>query len=152
MPQSLAKILIHLVYSTKNREPWLANAELRTQLYAYKATILRDKVDSPALAIGGVEDHVHILLLLSRKFAIKDVVEEAKTETTKWIKKQGIQYADFHWQAGYGAFSVSESNVPRVKQYIAQQAHHHARQSYQDEFRELCRRHGIEIDERYVWD
>jgi putative transposase len=94
MPQSLAKILIHLVYSTKNREPWLANAELRTQLYAYKATILRDKVDSPALAIGGVEDHVHILLLLSRKFAIKDVVEEAKTETTKWIKKQGIQYAD----------------------------------------------------------
>jgi putative transposase len=152
MSQSLAKILIHLVYSTKHREPWLAEAELRRQLYAYKATVLRDKVDSPALAIGGVEDHVHILLLLSRKFAVKDVVEEAKTETTKWIKKQGGSYADFHWQAGYGAFSVSESNVPLVKRYIANQAQHHARQSYQDEFRELCRRHGIEIDERYVWD
>jgi REP element-mobilizing transposase RayT len=152
MPQSLAKILIHLVYSTKNRHPWLAEPNLRNELYAYKATILRDKIDSPALAIGGFEDHLHMLLLLSRKFAIKDVVEEAKTETAKWIKKQGDQYADFHWQAGYGAFSVSESNAPQVKQYIANQPQHHARRSYQDEFRELCRRHEIEIDERYVWD
>ena len=151
MPQSLAKILVHFVYSTKNRQPWLADANLRSQLYAYKAAILRDNVDSPALTIGGVEDHVHILLLLSRKFAVKDIVEEAKTETTKWIKKQGLQFADFH-QSGYGAFSVSESNVPQVKRYIGNQVKHHAEQSYQDEFRTLCERHGVDLDERYAWD
>jgi REP element-mobilizing transposase RayT len=152
MPQSLAKVLVHLVYSTKNREPFLADETLRKQLFAYKAAILRDVVDSPALVIGGVEDHVHALLLLSRKFAVKDVVEEAKTETTKWMKKKSPEYANFHWQSGYGAFSVSESNAPTVKRYIMNQAQHHATMTYQDEYRELCRRHAIGIDERYVWD
>ncbi len=102
------------MYSTKGRRPWLKDVELRKQLYAYKATILRDNVDAPALIIGGVEDHIHALCLLSRKFAIKNVIEEAKTETTKWLKKQGPQYADFHWQAGYGIFSVSESNAEQL--------------------------------------
>lgn len=152
MPQSLAKVLVHIVYSTKGRRPWLQDEELRRQLYAYKATILRDNVDTPALIIDGVEDHIHTLCLLSRKFAIKDVIEEAKTETTKWIKKQGPQYADFHWQAGYGIFSVSESNAEQVKRYIANQAEHHRKMSWQDEFRESCKRHEVEIDERYVWD
>jgi REP element-mobilizing transposase RayT len=89
---------------------------------------------------------------LSRKFAIKDVIEEAKTETTKWLKKQGPQYRDFHWQSGYGIFSVSESNSEEVKRYIANQVEHHKKKSFQDEFRALCQRHGIEIDEQYVWD
>ncbi|NUQ62348.1 MAG: transposase [Pirellulales bacterium] len=80
------------------------------------------------------------------------MIEEAKTETTKWLKKQGHAYADFHWQAGYGIFSVSESMSVRVKGYIAKQAEHHVKQSFQEEFRLLCRRHGIEIDERYAWD
>lgn len=152
MPQSLAKVLVHIVYSTKGRVPWLKDEEIRQRLYAYKATILRDNVDTPALIIGGVEDHIHALCLLSRKFAIKDVIEEAKTETTKWLKKQGRQHADFQWQAGYGIFSVSESVSPEVKQYIANQTEHHAKQTFQDEFRLLCQRHGIEIDERYVWE
>ncbi|MCI0485680.1 MAG: transposase [Blastocatellia bacterium] len=152
MPQSLAKVLVHIVYSTKRRHPWLRDEEIRRQLYAYKATILRNNVDTPALIIGGFEDHIHALCLLSRKFAIKDVIEEAKTETTKWIKKQGPQYADFHWQSGYGIFSVSESNVEQVKRYIANQAEHHKKMSFQDEFRKLCKRHGVEIDERYVGD
>jgi putative transposase len=152
MPQSLSKVLVHLVYSTKNRHPWLNDANLRQELYAYKAAILRDNVDSPALAINGIANHVHNLLLLSRKFALKDIVEEAKTETTKWLKKQGPSYTDFHWQAGYGAFSVSQSNVGKVKQYFANQEAHHARTSYQDEYRTLCRRHGIELDERYAWE
>ena len=152
MPQSLAKVLVHFVYSTKNRTPWLQSEEIRTELYKYKATILRDKVDSPALIIGGVEDHIHALCLLSRKFAIMDVIEKAKTETTKWMKKQGPEYAEFHWQSGYGIFSVSESNCEKVKAYIANQVEHHKKVSFQDEFRTLCRRHGIEIDERYVWD
>jgi putative transposase len=152
MPQSLAKVLVHLVYSTKNRTPWLADLDLRRELYAYKAAILKNNVDSPAILINGVADHVHILALLSRKFAIKDVVEEAKTETTKWLKKQSPRLADFHWQGGYGIFSVSESNVEPVKLYIANQEQHHAQMSFQDEYRTLCHRHGIEIDERYVWD
>lgn len=152
MPQSLAKVLVHIVYSTRGRRPWLKDEEIRRQLYAYKATILRDNVDTPALIIGGVEDHIHALCLLSRNFAIKKVIEEAKTETTKWLKKQGPQYADFHWQAGYGIFSVSESKADDVKQYIANQAEHHKKKSFQDEFRELCQRHGIALDERYVWD
>jgi REP element-mobilizing transposase RayT len=152
MPQSLAKVLVHIVYSTKNRTPWLRDRGLRADLYAYAATILRDAVDSPALLINGVEDHVHLLCSLSRKFAIQDVVKECKTETTKWVKKQADALADFHWQAGYGIFSVSPSNIELVKSYIADQEEHHRRMTYQDEFRELCRRHGVEIDERYVWD
>jgi REP element-mobilizing transposase RayT len=143
---------VHIVYSTKNRRPWLRDEEIRRQLYAYKASILRENVDSPALIIGGAEDHIHTLCLLSRKFAIKDVIEEVKTETSKWIKKQAPEYRAFRWQSGYGVFSVSESKSNQVKVYIANQIEHHRKLSWQDEFRELCRRHGIEIDERYVWD
>ncbi len=152
MPQSLSNVVVHIVYSTKNRKPWLKDPGIRSELYAYKATVLKSDVDSPALLIGGVEDHVHVLLLLSRKCAIMDVVQRSKTETSKWIKKQGPRYGDFQWQAGYGAFSVSESNVELVKQYIAAQEDRHRKMSFRDEFREICRRHGIEIDERYVWD
>jgi putative transposase len=133
MPQSLAKVLLHLVYSTKNRAPLLADPDLRRQLFAYKAAILRDNVDSPGIVIGGVADHIHALILLSRKFAIMKVVEEAKTETTKWLKLQAPELRDFAWQAGYGAFSVSESNGDAVKRYIETQEERHERQTYQDE-------------------
>ena len=152
MPQSLSKVLVHIVYSTKGRRPWLKDEQIRKELYAYKATILRDNVDTPALIINGVEDHVHMLCLLSRKFAIMSVIEEAKTETSKWLKKQSTDLSDFAWQGGYVVFSVSESNCEQVKRYIAEQEHHHRKMSFQDEFRLLCKRHGIEIDERYVWD
>jgi putative transposase len=152
MPQSLAKVVVHIVYSTKNRHAWLKDPQTRSELYAYNAAILKNNVDSPALLINGVEDHLHVLCSLSRKVAIQDVVKESKTETTKWIKKQGPAYADFHWQAGYGIFSVSPSNVEQVKRYIASQEEHHRRMSFQEEFREMCRRYGIEIDERYVWE
>ena len=152
MPQSLAKVVVHLVFSTKNRTPWLKDAEQRNELYAYMATILRNNVDSPAMIINGVEDHVHILALLSRKFAIMTVVEETKTETSKWLKKQSLALSEFAWQAGYGVFSVSESKILEVKRYIEQQEEHHRKMSFQDEFRALCQRHGIELDERYAWD
>lgn len=130
----------------------MKDERIRKELYAYKATILRDKVDTPALIINGMEDHVHMLCLLSRKFAIMSVIEEAKTETSKWLKKQSTDLSDFAWQGGYGVFSVSESNCEQVKRYIAEQERHHRKMSFQDEFRLLCKRHGIEIDERYVWD
>ena len=152
MPQSLAKVLVHIVYSTKHCKPWLNDPGFRSELYAYNATILREEVDSPAILINGVEDHLHILCLLSRKVAIMDVIKESKTETSKWIKKQGTSRVDFQWQAGYGIFSVSQSNVEQVKRYIANQEEHHKRISFKDEFREMCKRHGLEIDERYVWD
>lgn len=152
MPQSLARVLVHIVYSTKNRQAWLSNEKLRSELYAYNSTVLNNDVDSPAILINGVDDHLHVLCQLSRKFPMMDVVKASKTETTKWLKKQDASFREFQWQAGYGAFSVSESNIEQVKQYIARQEEHHKRMSYQDEFRALCGKHGIDIDERYVWD
>ncbi len=152
MPQSLAQVYIHLVYSTKNREPLLHDANTRAELYAYMATILRNEVDSPALIINGVDDHVHALIRLSRKFAIMKVVQESKGQTSKWLKRQPSMTDSFAWQTGYGAFSVSPSMEGEVSNYIRNQEHHHRRMTYQDEFRGLCRRHGIELDERYVWD
>ena len=152
MPQSLARVVVHIIYSTKNREPWLSDPDLRTDLYAYNATILKNDVDSPVILINGVEDHIHILCQLSRKFPIMDVIKASKTETSKWIKKKAPGLKQFQWQSGYGIFSVSESNVGQVKRYIANQEEHHKKMTFQDEFREIRRRHGIEIDERYVWD
>jgi REP element-mobilizing transposase RayT len=93
-----------------------------------------------------------MLCLLSRKLAIKDLIEQSKTGTSKWIKTKGPEYRDFYWQSGYGVFSVSESNVEEVKRYIANQEEHHKKLSFQDEFRQFCERHGIAYDERYVWD
>ncbi len=152
MPQSLANVIVHIVYSTKNRQPWLKDVHLRDELYAYNAAILRNEVDSSAILINGVEDHIHILCRLSRKFAIMDVVKASKTETSKWLKKQNPELQEFSWQSGYGIFSVSQSNVDQVKRYIANQEEHHRRMTFQDEFRAICQRHAVEIDERYVWD
>ena len=148
----LAKVIVHIVYSTNLRQPWFDDPTLRSELHAYNATILKNKLDSPAILINGVKDHIHILCLLSRKFAIMDVIKTSKTETSKWIKKQGSTRVDFQQQAGYGIFSVSPSNVEQVKRYIANQEDHHKRSSFHDEFREICKRHGIDIDDRYVWD
>lgn len=151
MPQSLARVWLHIVFSTKNREPFLRDPTIRDELYKYMATILKG-IDSPALLINGVEDHVHGLCMLSRKLAIMDLIETVKTDTSKWIKTKGADYRQFYWQGGYGAFSVSESKVEEVRRYIENQERHHQRMTFQDEFRLLCKRHGIEIDERYVWD
>jgi len=150
MPQSLASVLIHLVFSTKHRQPFITPA-VETELHKYMATVFRG-CDSPALLVGGYEDHIHALFSLSRKWAIADVVEEVKTSSSKWIKTKGAEFPQFHWQSGYGAFSVSQSNVEKVKNYIANQKEHYSKQSFQDEFREFLEKHGVEYDERYVWD
>ena len=152
MPQSLSKVAIHIVYSTKNREPFLRDPDLRKELYAYMAVILRENVDSPALLLNGVEDHIHGLVVLSRKFATMKVLEESKKETSKWLKRQSPKLRHFAWQAGYGAFSVSESNIPEVRCYIENHGEHHRTMTFQEEFRKLCKLHNLEIDERYVWD
>jgi len=151
MPQSLAKVLLHIVFSTKNRAPYLKNKSVREGLFAYGAGVL-EEIECPAIIIGGVEDHIHILCLLSRKVTIAKLIETFKTSTSKWIKTQGPNYKGFYWQGGYGAFSVSESQKEIVQRYVRNQEEHHRRLSFQEEFRELCRKHGIEVDERYVWD
>ena len=151
MPQSLARVVLHVVFSTKDRVPFLKDPEIRAGLHAYMAGILQGIGCEPIL-IGGVEDHVHILCNLSRTITIAGLVEEAKKSPSKWMKEQGAAFTDFYWQGGYGAFSVSQSNVEQVRAYVAAQDEHHRKVSFQDEFRQLLRRYEIEFDERYVWD
>jgi REP element-mobilizing transposase RayT len=150
MPQSLASILVHLVFSTKNRHPWI-RPEIEPELHAYLATICRE-MDSPALVINGTEDHVHLLLRLGRKTALADLVEEVKKRSSKWIKTKGPAYTAFYWQAGYGAFSIGESGVEALKCYIANQKEHHRRKTFQEEVRAFLAKYRLEWDERYVWD
>ena len=151
MPQSLARVVLHVVFSTKNREPFLKDDDVRNRLHAYMAGVLQ-RIGCEPILIGGVEDHVHVLCNLSRTVTIAQLVEEAKKSPSKWVKEQGPQYREFFWQTGYGSFSVSQSNVEQVRAYIATQEEHHRKVSFQDEFRALCRKHGVEIDERYAWD
>src|SRR5262245_28304397 len=151
MPQSLANVLLHIVFSTKHRQPLLKDKSIRGELHAYSITVLKS-LDSPSLAINSVEDHIHVLCQLSRKITIADLIEDLKTSTSKWLKTKGADLIDFHWQSGYGVFSVSQSKRDDVVRYIQSQREHHRRINYQDEFRQLCAKHAIEIDERYVWD
>jgi REP element-mobilizing transposase RayT len=151
MPQSLSNVLVHVIFSTKNREPFLRDARLQEELHAYLVGALRN-IDCPTLIVGGVADHVHFLCRLSRTITIAGLVEEAKTGSSKWIKlhKSGVPL--FQWQSGYAAFSVSPSNAARVKRYIEEQESHHRVTTFQDELRAFLRRHQVEYDERYVWD
>lgn len=150
MSQSLVKNLVHLAYSTKHRQPWLTKPH-RADLFAYQSGIFK-QWDSPALVIGGVEDQIHALFSLSKNHALKTIVEEVKKGSSKWMKTEGPRNKKFFWQAGYAAFSVSQSNEIQVRRYIQNQENHHRRMTFQDELRELFRRHEIEFDERYVWD
>ena len=151
MPQSLAQIYLHIIFSTKDRRPFLQDADLRERTHAYLAGICRN-LDSPSIRIGGVEDHVHILCSLNRTCSLSDLVRDLKRDSSKWIKTQKDDLASFGWQDGYGTFSVSPSHVEPLKEYIANQDDHHRAVSFQDEFRRLCKKYGVEIDERYVWD
>ncbi len=150
MPQSLAKIYVHLVFSTKNREPLLPE-DVRADLHADLGGILRD-LDSPGVETNSEPDHIHILFVLSRTCALSDVVGQVKRGSSAWLKTKSTVFAGFHWQNGYGAFSVSRSGVDEVREYIRRQHDHHRRMSFQDEFRAFLRRYDIEFDERYVWD
>lgn len=150
MPQSLAAVYLHLVYSTKNRTPWLT-PEIELELYPYQAEVFRAQGCSPILG-NGAADHSHWLVRFSRTATIADVVEEVKKSSSRWIKTKGPAFADFYWQNGYGAFSVSASSLAQVQSYIADQKQRHAAMTFQDEYRALLQRHGVEFDERYVWD
>ena len=153
MPQSLAQIYLHLIWSTKHRTAWLKDRGLRQRLYAYMEGICVN-LDCPSLQIGGIEDHVHVLCRFGRSITVADLHRELKRSATLWVKENSPQLREFHWQNGYGAFSISPGHVPGLKHYIATQEEHHrdTRETYKDEFRRLCRIYGVEIDERYVWD
>ena len=150
MPQSLANILVHLIFSTKDRRP-LIRDDVREHLHAYIVGILENQ-QSPSLQTNSVEDHMHILFVLSKNLPLAKIVQEVKQSSSKWIKDQGDAYRDFAWQNGYAAFSVSESQRDVVSEYIRNQPEHHAKISFQDELRKFFEKHGVKYDERYVWD
>jgi REP element-mobilizing transposase RayT len=151
MPQSLSAVYIHLVFSTKERRPFLRDKAIREKLHAELGGVSKT-LDCPPLLIGGVEDHVHMLCRFGRTLTQAEWVKEIKRVSNAWLKKQGREYADFEWQGGYSAFSVSKSNIGQVQKYIANQEEHHRKLSFQDELLALLRKHGVEFDERYLWD
>ena len=148
MSQSLSRVLVHLVFSTKNREP-LITPDHRQRVFEYLAGTL-NAISCPAVIVGGMPDHVHLLFVQARTMSLSQIVEEVKKESSKWAKT--VVHPDFYWQNGYGAFSVSPSKVPDVTRYIAEQETNHRERDYQAELRELLRKNGMEWDERYVWD
>lgn len=150
MPQSLARVLVHIIFSTKNRLRFI-KPKIENELFAYQAAVLRE-CGSPALIINGTEDHVHILCSLSRTMALCDLLEEVKKRSSKWIKTKGPEYREFAWQSGYGVFSIGESGVEELKRYIAGQKERHRNRTFQEEYRDILKRYQIEYDERYVWD
>lgn len=151
MPQSLSAVYIHLVFSTKDRRPFLRDKPTRDALHAYLGGISK-QLDCAPIQIGGVEDHVHVLARFGRTITQAEWVKELKRVSNLWLKERGRDFADFEWQGGYAAFSVSQSNLEQVKQYIATQEEHHRKIGFQDELRALLRKHEVEWDEKYVWD
>jgi putative transposase len=149
VPQSLANILTHLIFSTKNRNPLLAEKDLRQRTHAYLAAVLKD-LRCPALIVGGVADHVHILCQLAKTQSVASVMEHLKASSSKWLKTQGIR--TFSWQRGYGGFSVSQSHAAAVVSYIEKQEEHHRTVTFEEEFRLFLKRYRVAFDERYVWD
>jgi REP element-mobilizing transposase RayT len=151
MPQSLAQIYIHIIFSTKERQPFLWDDAFRKATHAYLAGICKQQ-ESPAVVIGGVADHVHILSRLGRTIDLATLVREIKRDSSKWIQENEPKLRGFHWQAGYGVFSISPSHVNALTRYIENQEEHHRVVTFQEEFRRICKKYGVEIDERYAWD
>jgi putative transposase len=149
MPQSLSCLLLHLIFSTKDRFPLLRDDDLLTRTHAYLGGVLRE-ADCPSLTIGGTADHVHAFFQLSRTLQVAKLVELIKSNSSRWLKTQGIH--NFAWQRGYACFSVGKSQADAVANYIHNQAEHHRHVSYQEEVREFFRRYEVAFDERYVWD
>ena len=150
MPQSFASIHLHLVFSTKNRYPWLI-APLAKQTYEYIGGTLREN-KCVLIAAGGMPDHVHLLVSISREISVATLVRIIKSASSRWIHDSFPELQSFAWQSGYGAFAVSFSKIPNVRDYLANQENHHAKETYQEEFRDFLRQHEIQWDERYIWD
>lgn len=149
MPQSLSNNILHITFSTKNRQP-LLKKEIRERLYPYMAELIRSK-GSECYRIGGIDDHIHVAIRLSPTSTLSKTISEMKTGTSKWLKGIDDSLTDFSWQEGYGAFSVSPKDLNAVNNYIDNQEEHHRNVTFQDEFRAFLKKYHIEYDERYVW-
>ncbi len=150
MPQSLVKNYVHIVFSTKHRNDFI-DVEIEEELFKYIASICKD-FESTALQIGGTDNHIHILYLLSRKIALMKLVQEVKAHSSKWIKTKGNKYEHFFWQDGYGAFSVCKNNLETIKKYIRNQREHHKEIDFKNEFVKILIDNKAEYDEKYLWD
>lgn len=150
MSQSLSSVLVHTIFSTKLRNP-LIKKEIRSDLYAYIAGISQ-KQKSYVHEIGGVDDHVHMLITLPRTIALSDLLEEIKKSSSKFIKTRGPEYREFSWQKCYGAFSIGQSGYENLRKYIQNQEEHHKKVSFQDKFRSFLKKYNVSFDENYVWD
>lgn len=149
MPQSLSQIYIHTVFSTKNREPFLADDVLRKALHAYMGAVAR-QLDCHPISVGGTADHIHMLTTLSRTRTVAELVKEVKRVSSIWLHEKGI--SGFKWQTGYASFSVSQSNLESVEKYVNDQMEHHRKVLFQDELRRFFAKYNLEFNEQYVWD
>ena len=150
MPQSLVKNYIHITFSTKNRYPFITDS-IRDELFNYLGGTCRE-LESQPIIVGGVKDHVHLLVNLSRKIALMSLIEKLKSHSSKWIKTKGENYKNFFWQRGYGGFSVNPNQIDVVRQYILNQETHHKKVTFQDEYRAFLKKYDVDYDEQYVWD
>lgn len=150
MGQSLNKIYVHLVFSTKHRKPLITDL-IKKELFSYLGGICKNLECNP-IQVGGYQDHIHILCLLSKKIALMKLIEEVKSHSSKWIKTKGVAFENFYWQNGYGAFSVNPTELEIVKKYIVNQEEHHRKKTFQEEFLAFLKKYNVEYDEKYIWD
>ena len=150
MGQSLVKNYIHIIFSTKNRVQSITT-NIEAELFSYLGGICKNLECSP-IQIGGYTDHVHVLCLLSKKIALMKLIEELKSPSSKWIKTKGAEFEHFYWQNGYGAFSVNPSEINIVADYIIRQKEHHAKITFQEEYRDFLKKYNVEYDEQYILD
>lgn len=150
MSQSLNRIYVHLIFSTKNRVPLITD-DIKDELFNYLGGVCKNLECNP-LQVGGYRDHVHILCLLSKKMTLVKLLEEVKSSSSKWIKTKDEKFSNFYWQSGYGAFSVNPTEIDVVIKYIQNQEEHHKVKNFQDEYRAFLKKYDVEYDEKYVWD
>jgi len=150
MAQSLSNVLVHAVFSTRERR-LLITSELEMRLQKYISTVC-DDLGCPAIYMGGMPDHIHILVKLGRTISISDFISKIKANSSRWVKSVDPLHHSFEWQRGYGAFSVSESSRQKVIDYVANQKEHHKQVSFQEEFLLLLRRYNVPFNEKYLWD
>ena len=150
MPQSFAKVYVHITFSTKNRYPFI-DKDIESELWAYIGGICK-RLECNPIQIGGYADHIHICCLLSKKMTQTKLLEEVKKESSKWIKTKGKAYERFYWQDGYGVFSVNPSELDTVVNYIVEQKQHHKKRTFQEELLAFLKKYKVEYDERYLWN
>ena len=150
MAQTLVSLMVHVIFSTKNREP-LITPEIEPELFAYIGGILKNN-ECRLLDAGGTTDHVHLFVSQSKNIALSSLMKDVKKDSSLWIKSKGAKFRAFHWQDGYGAFSIGKSEMGRLKRYISNQKEHHRKRSFQEELIDFLNEHGIQYDERYLWN